>query len=233
LLRIRSRFDSVGAVVSARFGQFLLDTEARQLLSSGRPVTLTPKAYLLLELLVERRPKAVSKAEIHDRLWPRTFVSEGNIARLMVEVREALGDDASEPRYLRTLRGFGYALADRPGSREPAPRDDASGLLHCLLWREQRATLERGDNVLGRGQEATVWIEASSVSRRHAVICVDGASATIADLDSKNGTSVGGREARTPQALRDGDEIRLGNEHILYRAVSTVTSTRTATGKAR
>lgn len=218
--------------MSARFGEFLLDNDAQQLFRAGAPVPLTPKAFQLLELLLARRPKAVSKAEIHDHLWPRTFVSEGNIARLMFEVREALGDDSGEPRYLRTLRGFGYAFAG--SSRQEASSERASGgVAHRLFWGELRATLQAGENVLGRGPEATVWVEAPSVSRRHAVICVDGSSATVADLESKNGTRVGQRDACTPQTLRDGDEICLGSERIVYRMVSTAASTRTATSKRR
>lgn len=218
--------------MSVRFGEFLLDGDSQQLLRAGAPVTLTPKAFRLLELLVERRPSAVSKAEIHDRLWPKTFVSEANIARLMFEVREALGDNASEPRYLRTLRGFGYAFAGSP--RQEASSERATrGVAHRLFWGELRATLQAGDNVLGRGPEATVWVEAPSVSRRHAVIRVDGSSATVADLESKNGTRVGERDARTPQTLRDGEEILLGKERILYRLVSTTASTRSATRKQR
>jgi DNA-binding winged helix-turn-helix (wHTH) protein len=224
--------DSWHALVSVRFGDFRLDNDAQQLSRAGAPVPLTPKAFQLLQLLVARRPKAVSKAEIHDHLWPRTFVSEGNIARLMFEVREALGDDSGEPRYLRTLRGFGYAFAG--SSRQEASAERATdGVAHRLFWGELRATLQPGDNVLGRGPEATVWVEAPSVSRRHAVIRVDGSSATVADLESKNGTSVGERNARTPQTLRDGDEILLGKERILYRLVSTTASTRTATRTQR
>ncbi|HEX9710110.1 MAG TPA: FHA domain-containing protein [Candidatus Thermoplasmatota archaeon] len=219
--------------LNVRFGEFLLDTDRRQLLRAGAPRPLTPRAFKLLELLVERRPKAVSKAEIHDRLWPRTFVSEGNIARLMFEVREALGDDAGEPRYLRTLRGFGYAFAGASRAPEAFSEHTTSGVAHRLFWGELRATLQQGDNVLGRGPEATVWVEAPSVSRRHAVIQVDGASATLADAGSKNGTKVGGRDGRTPQPLRDGDEIRLGSERIVYRLVSTTVTTRTSTGRRR
>src|SRR5438093_1246856 len=97
-------------VVSVRFGECVLDKEARQLLRGGSAVPLTAKAFQLLELLVEKQPKAVAKTEIHDRLWPSTFVSEVNLARLIFEVRAAVGDDARRPRYIRTVRGFGYAL---------------------------------------------------------------------------------------------------------------------------
>jgi DNA-binding winged helix-turn-helix (wHTH) protein len=213
--------------VTVHFGEFSLDADARQLLRSGKPVTLTPKAFQLLELLVSRQPRAVSKADIHDRLWPSTFVSEGNIARLMFEVRAALGDDTGDSRYIRTLRGFGYAFTASPsaaGSSEEVP----TGVAHRLLWRERHAALRPGDNVLGRGSEATVWVDAPSVSRRHALIRVDGERAVLTDMDSKNGTSVVGRTDPLPQTLQDGDVIRLGSERILYRAVSSAASTRSA-----
>jgi len=213
--------------VSVRFGSFLLDSGARQLFRAGTPVPLTPKAFQLLALLLSRRPNGVSKAEIHDHIWPRTFVSEGSIAGLVLELRKALRDDPTESRWLRTLRGFGYAFANagrRGGAVEAATGDVA----HRLYWGELRATLQAGDNVLGRGPEAGVFVEASSVSRSHAVINVDGASATLRDLGSKNGTSVGARDAREPQVLSDGDEIRLGSERLVYRTLRPSASTRTS-----
>ena len=57
-----------------------------------------------------QRPKALSKAEIHKALWPDTFVTETNLANLVVELRAALGDDAQSQRIVRTLPRFGYAF---------------------------------------------------------------------------------------------------------------------------
>ena len=62
--------------MSLRFGDLELDQERRQLLSSGQPVPLEPKGYELLCLLVERRPRALSRAQIRDVIWPGTFISE-------------------------------------------------------------------------------------------------------------------------------------------------------------
>jgi len=84
-----------GAAVTAWFGEYALDDSRRELLHRGAPVHLTPKAYALLQLLLERRPAAVSKAEIHDRIWPGTFVSEVNLATLVFEIRAAVGDASS------------------------------------------------------------------------------------------------------------------------------------------
>ncbi|MGZ8812197.1 MAG: winged helix-turn-helix domain-containing protein [Thermoanaerobaculia bacterium] len=94
-----------------RFGDCLLDTDERALLRSGRPIHLTSKAFQLLTFLLEVRPRAVAKSELQDRLWPSSFVSEGNLATLVKEARTAIGDDAKKPLYIRTVHAFGYAFA--------------------------------------------------------------------------------------------------------------------------
>jgi DNA-binding response OmpR family regulator len=69
----------------------------RQLLSENGPIHLSPKAFDLLALLVQQRPDAIAKGDIHRRLWPETFVSDGSLAVLVAELRGALGDNASNP----------------------------------------------------------------------------------------------------------------------------------------
>ena len=91
------------------FGDFELDQERRQLLRSGEPVPLEPKAYEFLSLLLERRPRALSRAQIRDAIWPRTFVSESTLAVVVNGIRQALEDDARHPRFIRTVHGFGRA----------------------------------------------------------------------------------------------------------------------------
>lgn len=111
----------------ARFGEFTLDTEQRQLLHQSRPLHLTPKAFALLEYLIERRPRVLTKSQILEHVWPATFVSEENLASIVKEIRKALGDEAGAPRFVRTVRGFGYAFgADvdvELGSGAPALRE--------------------------------------------------------------------------------------------------------------
>ena len=92
------------------FGDFELDQERRQLLRSGEPVPLEPKAYELLSVLLERRPRALSRAQIRDVVWPQTFVSESTLAVVVNGIRQALDDDARHPRFIRTVHGFGYAF---------------------------------------------------------------------------------------------------------------------------
>ena len=76
----------------------------------------------MLGLLVERQPKALSKTELQDRLWPGTFVVEKNLTNLVSEIREALGDDRRVPRFIRTVHRFGYAFREPPAMRQRRPR---------------------------------------------------------------------------------------------------------------
>jgi hypothetical protein len=79
------------------FGECLLDTDARQLHRRAREVRLSPKAFELLKLLVEARPRALSKTELLDRIWPGVFVSGASLARVVNEVRQGIGDPARAP----------------------------------------------------------------------------------------------------------------------------------------
>ena len=93
------------------FGRFTLDDGARQVYRNGDPIHLLPKAFDLLALLVRRRPEAISKRELLDILWADTFVTEGNLAVLVKEIRDALGDSAGQPAFIRTVHWFGYAFS--------------------------------------------------------------------------------------------------------------------------
>jgi DNA-binding winged helix-turn-helix (wHTH) protein len=198
-----------------RFGPFVLDGEARQLLRSGEPRKLTPKALTLLELLLEQRPRAVSKQEILERLWPGTFVAESNVPALVNEVRAALEDDGRAPRYVRTVHRFGYAFC----APAAAVGHDEGGIVYCIVRGRHQYELQPGENVLGRTQDAAVAIDHGSVSRRHAVVRIQDGEAVLEDCDSKNGTFVGGQRLEGPVTLADCDEILLGAVRLVFRAL--------------
>src|SRR5207247_10461379 len=82
-----------------------------QLLGCGEALRLGPKAYELLALLIRSSPRAMAKSQIRRRLWPDVSVGPGTLGVLMTELRAALGDDAKEPRFIRTVFGYGYAFA--------------------------------------------------------------------------------------------------------------------------
>ena len=93
-------------------GECRFDSVRREVRRGSERVHLSPKAFELLGILLERRPRAVSKDELMLLLWPKTFVTEASLAVLVGEIRRELKDDAREPRYLRTIHGFGYAISD-------------------------------------------------------------------------------------------------------------------------
>jgi DNA-binding winged helix-turn-helix (wHTH) protein len=215
-----------------RFGSFVLDFGARQLERGGHPVHLTPKALDLLVLLVERRPNAVTKAEINERLWPGTFVAEVNLPVLIHDLRDALGDEPHKPTYLRTVPRFGYAFCATAVPEPAAPEWAArSQYEHRLIWGMREIALRPGDNLLGRTHDATIWVDHSSVSRRHALLHVGEEGATIADCGSKNGTFLGSSRVLEPVPLKDGDRILLGSALLVFRSFSKDhTSTATDAG---
>ncbi len=217
-----------------RFGKCVLDSETRELSVSGQTVHLTPKAFELLEILIQSRPRALSKSEIHERLWRDTFVSDGTLTSLLAEVRSAIGDTGPETHLIRTVHRFGYAFS---GSAEPegasSPGRRRAAFAYRLFWRSREIPLEEGENVLGRDPAAGVFIDHTSVSRRHARISISGEGAILEDLGSKNGTFV--REARVEAPLRiaDGDEIRLGSVAMTFRVFPLSGSTDTTEQKSR
>lgn len=197
-------------------GDWVFDSDSREVVRDGRAVPLSPKAFDLLELLIRRRPKAVARTEIHEHLWPGTFVSAANLANLVMELRAALGDDARKPRILRTVPRFGYAFfAEAAASPDPS---GASRPFTCrLVWGPRDIPLDSAENTIGRDSTSVVWIDDVSVSRHHARIAIDDAGATIEDLGSKNGTHVRGRRIEKPTRLADRDPIRIGPASIVFR----------------
>jgi DNA-binding winged helix-turn-helix (wHTH) protein len=203
------------------FSEFLLDTAMRQLLRGGTRVHLEPKALELLELLVARRPEAVSKIEIQRALWPDTFVSESSLTGLAAQVRKALADDRRQERFLRTVHGFGYAFI---GEVAAGGGVEAAASAR-LVWEDAVFPLPPGDHVLGRSEEAQVRVDAPGVSRLHARIVVTDDGATIEDLASKNGTFVGEQRLAGSTALHDGDHIRLGRQLLVFRRAGSAAPT--------
>jgi DNA-binding winged helix-turn-helix (wHTH) protein len=212
-----------------RFGAFTLDVDQRRLLTDGEEIPLTPKAFELLKLLLEHRPKALSKDEILRHLWKGTFVSENNLATVVRDLRAALQDDPREPQFIRTAYGFGYAFSGSvTTSRDPKPQRGSVG---AALWRlildDREVSLCEGDNILGRQGPDVVVIDSPTVSRHHARLTIEGESARCVDLNSKNGTWVNGTRASRPIALAAGDELRLGSVVLVVRRVSPLQSTQT------
>ena len=211
--------------VTFRFGSFSLDPRTRQLLRGEQEISLSPKAFQLLLLLVENRSRAMSRNELQQQLWPSTFVLDTNLAGLIAEVRRSLGDTADDPAFVRTMHRFGYRfiadvleVVDSLVSGEPVTK-------YWLVWETKQVPLSEGENIVGRGVDASVWINAPGVSRHHARIVVRKGTATLEDLGSKN---VAGHRVTTPHRLADGDQVRLGSVVMTFRIPQAPGPTETA-----
>jgi DNA-binding winged helix-turn-helix (wHTH) protein len=202
--------------VQIRFAEFVLDLQRRQLVREDKSVHLTPKAFELLAVLVERRPEAVAKNELEGQIWGKTHVAETSLAGLVAELRSALGDQAHEPRYIRTVHGFGYAFCAVAQVVRSAPADSEE-VEYRVAWQRREVSLRLGENVLGRDADAVAWLDSPTVSRRHARILVSRDGALLEDLGSYNGTFVQGRKVESPVRLQDRDEIRLGSVVVTFR----------------
>ena len=207
------------------FGDFVLDLDARELRRRERPVPLSPKAFQLLEILVGSRPKALSKIELQERLWPDTFVVEKNLVNLVAEIREALGDHSTHPRFIRTVHRFGYAFREPPATSDDGQR--RTNVRYRLVWKEGRAGIGEGEHVLGRDPDLALFLDSPGVSRRHALIRVTSGHATVEDLGSKNGTFIADRRVDSPTPLADGDVIRVGSVPVTFKVLAVWGSTRT------
>jgi len=211
--------------VKIRFAPFTLDLDTRQLTRGRREIHLAPKAFELLETLVLDRPKVLSKAVLQQRLWPDTFVAEANLSNLVAEIREALGDRARAPRFVRTAHGFGYAFC---GDATTLPSATGPDRPSCWLeWGTRRFPLPAGEHVVGRDSDADVRLDASTVSRRHARLVVTPEGTMLEDFGSKNGTFRGSKRVTSPVQLADGDSIRIGALLMTFHVRTPLGSTET------
>jgi hypothetical protein len=211
-----------------RFGDFVLDTDSRQLFRDEAEVHLQPKTYELLDLLVRSRPRALRKPHIRAQLWPDTVVGDASLSVAVAELRAALGDDSKEPRFVRTVYGYDYAVSGEAGAEKPGGVPSA-GVAPRVLWEKRIIPLVEGENVLGRDEGVTVRIDAPGVSRRHACLRVAGDQVTIEDLGSKNGTYVGDATSpiAAPTALPDDPRFHLGRGLLVIRSSPEAGSTMT------
>ncbi len=97
-----------------------IDPVVPSITRAGQPVELRAKALTLLLFLVDQRHRIVGKEEIFERVWPNTAVMDATLAGCIQEVRRALGDDAKDPRFIRTVPRLGYRFV-APVDEPPSP----------------------------------------------------------------------------------------------------------------
>jgi hypothetical protein len=155
-------------------------------------------------------------------------VTEASLMTLVAELRVALGEEGRAPRFVRNVRGYGYAFAgDARIDEAPvaAGREVVAAATMWVEWGEHRFPLADGENVIGRDARAHVALEDASVSRRHARLIVDGALARLEDLGSRNGTYARNERLVEPLEMRDGLAFRVGALTLIFRTLAVPGST--------
>ena len=94
-----------------KFGSFLLDQGERTLLNGEEHVSLTPKVFDILVVLLENAGHLVTKERLLEEVWPETFVEEANLSVNIASLRKALGKDGGKQQYIETISKRGYRFA--------------------------------------------------------------------------------------------------------------------------
>ncbi|HJQ24352.1 MAG TPA: winged helix-turn-helix domain-containing protein [Blastocatellia bacterium] len=97
-------------LMAYRFDNFYLDAANRRLLRDGQPVALNSKYFDVLLLLVSRRGQLVEKASLFEEIWSGVFVTDAALTQCIKDIRKQLGDDAANPRYIKTVPKHGYVF---------------------------------------------------------------------------------------------------------------------------
>lgn len=186
-----------------------IDCDRRRILRQGAEQPLPRKAFDLLLVLLDKRPKVVTKDVLIKRVWPDAFVADANLAILIADVRAALGDDAKEPRIIKTHHRVGYSFAAEV-TEVSASAHDQEQPAFILAAAKRRILLFEGSATLGRDGSCDIVIDDPSVSRLHAMLSVTDGQLTVEDRDSKNGTRVDGRKLSEASVVRSGQKLTFG-----------------------
>jgi DNA-binding winged helix-turn-helix (wHTH) protein/predicted ATPase len=90
------------------FAECILDTRLYTLHREGTTVRLRPKAFQVLQYLLEHRDHVVSKDELCAHVWPGQFISDATLEGCITLARRAIGDSGRVQRFIESRRGYGY-----------------------------------------------------------------------------------------------------------------------------
>ena len=112
-----------------RFGDCAVDVGAREVRLHGRVQHLEPRAFDVLAYLLAHRERVVAKEELLDEVWGDRFVSESALTTRIKEIRRAIGDDGTQQRLVRNVRGRGYRFVGQlvPVERPASGRRSSDG----------------------------------------------------------------------------------------------------------
>jgi class 3 adenylate cyclase len=108
-----------------RFHDYTLDEACREVRHAGHLIEVEPKVFQVLLYLLEHRDRVVSKAELLEQCWPKTFVSEAALSRCLTKLRKVVQAERSAPPVIKTLHGRGYRFIAEVTLLPPAPSPPA------------------------------------------------------------------------------------------------------------
>lgn len=113
-----------------QFESFGLDVQNECLWHGAEQIVLPPRTFAVLRYLVENPGRLISHDELLDKLWPETYVQPQVLRTYMLELRKVLGDDARQPRFIRSQPKRGYVFVapvhESAREQEPAPNHTTS-----------------------------------------------------------------------------------------------------------
>jgi DNA-binding winged helix-turn-helix (wHTH) protein len=145
------------------FDRFRFDRDNQRLEDAGGAIPVNPKAFEVLKVLVERSGRLVLKDQLLDEVWSGTHVADGVLKVCIAELRRALGDSATEPRFIETVHRRGYRFvatiidsAEAGACGEPAAARSGS----LVAWPAGGVPTGRGSvGLVGRGGELALLEE--------------------------------------------------------------------------
>jgi len=156
--------------VGVYFPPFRLDLDGELLWRGTERVAVRPKAFTVLRYLIDNAGRLVGKDELLDFAWPDTAVNEEAVAEVVRELRRALGDEQSPPRFIETVYGKGFRFVAPVGTDEHAPSGDPLSALAPLVREPSLST------VVGRVTELAQLEEhlRIAVAGRRQVVFIEG-----------------------------------------------------------
>ena len=201
-----------------RLAQWRVDPTACELRDGDEVIRLRPKVMELLAVFARNPGEVMSKHCLLDLVWSDVTVGDASLTVAVGELRDALGDNPEKSEFIETIPRRGYRLI-APVSRDEIDDMRAEASRFWLMGAGLELVLRQGINLIGRAPDAEIRIESPKVSRRHARITVDGDTAVVEDLGSKNGTFVDDHRVTSPTPLANGNQLRLGQLAALLRIV--------------
>jgi DNA-binding response OmpR family regulator len=112
IVAVMRRYKPSARPALIRVGDLEIDDSVKHVKVKGRTVSLSPKEYELLKLLASEPGRVFSHQEIIAEVWQnKPFITSSDVTKYIYLLREKLEDDPENPRYILTVRGFGYKLA--------------------------------------------------------------------------------------------------------------------------